>query len=83
MPFLGFVGRGKMLLGCHLVGYGDVSAVLGVDVIHHLPEERAVGRGVLHLVYGNIIMYHLMNDDILNIVFREVESLADFQFEVI
>ena len=55
----------------------------GVDALHLLAEEAAVGRGIAEVVDGDVIMDHLMEDGILDERFRQVDAGVDTENEVL
>lgn len=61
---------------------GYVSAISCVYVLHHLPEQRPVSTLVLQSVDKYIIMYHLMNDNVLKLIFRQIEMSAYTESEI-
>lgn len=64
------------------VGNSELSAKTLVDGFHHLAKDFAMGRGVFNPVYTDIVMYHLMDDGVLPLLFRQVEAGAELQPEV-
>ena len=71
-----------MVLG-QFVGDGDVPVTGGVNTLHLLTEEAAVGGGVAEVVNGDVIMDHLMEDSILNEGFGQVDAGVDAEDEVL
>ena len=55
----------------------------GIDAMHLAAEELAVGGSVVELVDGDVIMNHLMEDGILNELFRQVKTCIDTKDEVL
>ena len=55
----------------------------GVDARHFAAEELAVGGGVVELVDGDVIMDHLMEDGVLDELFRQVKTGIDTEDEVL
>ena len=53
-----------------------------VDPLHLTAEELAVRGGVTQMVHGDVIMNHLMENRVLQQLFRQVETCVDTQFEV-
>ena len=72
----------ELLLG-EAVRDGYMSVAIGVDARHLAAEEPAVGGGVAKLIDRDIIMDHLMEDGILDEVFREVDARVDAEDEVL
>ena len=56
---------------------------IGVDARHLAAKEPAVRRGVPELIDRDIIMDQLMEDGILDEVFREVDARVDAEDEVL
>ena len=65
------------------VGYAQIPAEFGVNFIHYLPENLSVCRGVFELVKSDIVVYHLMDDDVFHLTFGQVQSGVDTKFEII
>lgn len=65
-----FVGRGA-------VTYSEFAAVCYVDVVHEATKEGAVGRGVGQSVVVDKVMYHLVDDGVVDGVGREVETRGE------
>ena len=59
----------------------DVTVALSVDTLHLLAEETAVGGGVAEAIDGDVIVDHLMEDGILDKIFRQVVAGVDTQGE--
>ena len=72
----------KLLLG-EAVRDGYMSVTVGIDARHLAAEEPAVGGGVAKLIDRDIIMDHLMEDGVLDEVFREVDARVDAEDEVL
>ena len=72
----------ELLLG-EAIGDGYMSVTVGVDARHLAAEEQAVGGGVAKLIDRDIIMDHLMEDGVLDEVFREVDARVDAEDEVL
>lgn len=53
-----------------------------VDPLHLTAEELAVRGGITQMVHGDVIMNHLVQDCVLQQLFRQVETCVDTQFEV-
>ena len=62
---------------------GDVPAKATVDVVHDLTEEAPVCRRVLQLVVADVVVYHLVDDDVLQLALRQVDTRVDAQAEVV
>ena len=56
---------------------------IGIDARHLAAKEQAVGGGVAKLIDRDIIMDHLMEDGVLDEVFREVDARVDAEDEVL
>lgn len=65
------------------VRYRHIATEALVDVRHHLPEDASVGTCVLHLVRQDIVVYHLVDDRILNHIFRQVDKGAYRKDEIV
>ena len=74
-------GLCALLVG-EAMGDGDVTVALGVDTRHVLAEEPAVGGGVAKLVDGDEVMDHLMDDGVLDKVFRQINAGIDAEDEI-
>ena len=78
------LGLGRVVdCGGIFMTYGDVAAVLGIDIIHQQHEERAMHRTVYQPIVGYEVVYHLMDDDIFYLVGGECEASADADLEVV
>lgn len=75
-------GLCALLVG-EAMGDGDVTVALGVDTRHVLAEEPAVGGGVAKLVDGDEVMDHLMDDGVLDEVFRQINAGIDAENKVL
>ena len=53
-----------------------------VDPLHLTAEELAVRGGITQMVHGDVIMNHLVQDCVLQQLFRQVITCVDTQFEV-
>ena len=71
------------LLLCTSVRNGDVPAEPVVDVAHHLSEESAVCRSVFQLVVADVVVYHLVDDNVLQLVFGQVDAGIDAEAKVV
>ncbi len=60
-----------------------MTVAFGVDSFHFTAEELAVRGGVAEVVDGNIIVNHLMEDSILDELFRQVKTGIDTEDEVL
>ena len=74
-------GLCALLVG-EAMGDGDVTVALGVDTRHVLAEEPAVGGGIAKLVDSDEVMDHLMEDGVLDEVFRQINAGIDTQDEI-
>ena len=72
----------ELLLG-EAVRDGYMSVAIGIDARHLAAKEPAVGGGVAKLIDRDIIMDHLMEDGVLDEVFREVDARVDAENEVL
>ncbi len=59
-----------------------MAVAFGIDTLHLLAEESAVGGGVAEMVDGDVVMDHLMKDGVLHEFFRQVNAGIDTQNEV-
>lgn len=75
------VGR-CTFVGCRAVAYGQFASVGYIDAVHEATKQRAVGRGVMQSVVVYEIMYHLVDDGVVDGVGCEVETGGDAQLEV-
>ena len=71
------------LFGSALMGNRDMPFETLVDIVHHLTEYLSMSTCVLNTVEVNIIMYHLMDDSIFHLIFRQVKADADTETEVV
>ena len=71
------------LFGSALMGNRDMPSETQVDIVHHLTEYLSMSTCVLNTVEVNIIMYHLMDDSIFHLIFRQVKADADTETEVV
>ena len=62
---------------------GDVAGKAVVDVGHHLAEETPVGGCVTKTIEKDVAMNHLMDDDVVKFVFRQVVEGAETQVQVV
>ena len=69
-----FAGRSAALFAA--MPHSDVPAVLEVYVIHHPAEDLPVGGRVPDPVHKDIVVNHLVNDDILPFGLRKVKGGA-------
>ena len=60
-----------------------MTIAFGIDAMHLAAEELAVGGSVVELVDGDVIMDHLMEDGILDELFRQVKTGIDTEDEVL
>ena len=65
------------------MGNRDMPSETQVDVVHHLPKDLSMRTCVLYAVEMDIIMYHLMDDSVLNFAFRQVKTDADTETEIV
>ena len=83
MPARPFVLHLFFLLFGTLVGDGDVPSIIGVDACHLHAEEWTVSGTVVEMVHVNIIMYHLMDKNVIEFVLGKVSSEAEAYAEII
>ena len=76
-------GANETVLPQVAVRHCDVAVELPVDVLHQLPEDCPVGRGVVYLVGDDEVVNHFVEDNVLQLGSRQVERLADADDEVI
>lgn len=81
MPSWRRVGRGTFV-GRRAVAYGQFASVGYIDAVHEATKQRAVGRGVMQSVVVYEIMYHLVDDGVVDGAGCEVETGGDAQLEV-
>ena len=60
-----------------------MTAVTGVDVVHHLAKDASVGRCVFQLIIADIVVYHFVQDDVFTLVLRQFSTRVDAEFEII
>lgn len=65
------------------MGYGDVAAVLGIDVGHDSTEYLAVRAAVLQLVVADVVVDHLVENRVLYLLLGQIHPGADAQREVV
>ncbi len=65
------------------IGDGDMAFSFGVDARHFASEELSVRGCVFPLINSDIVMYHLMDDGILNEFLRQVKTRIDTKDEVL
>ena len=56
--------------------------VLLIDILHHLTEHGAMRRCVLQLVETYIVVDHLVDESVLQLLLREIKPPADAQGKV-
>ena len=54
-----------------------------VDVVHHLAKNLTMSTCVLNAIEIDVIVYHLMDDSVLNFAFRQVKTDADTETEIV
>lgn len=59
------------------LGRNANTPTVGVDLLHHLPEQHAVGRGVLETARNDVKMYHLVKQHALELKLVKVVIIAD------
>ena len=65
------------------MGNRDMPSETLVDVVHHLPKDLSMSTCVLDAVEMDVIVYHLMDDSVLNFAFRQVKTDADTETEIV
>lgn len=60
-----------------------MTVTLGIDTCHLTTEELPMSRCVSPLIDSDIVMNHLMEDGVLNKLFRQVDAGIDTQHEVL
>ena len=55
---------------------GDMTPVLPVNPLHHVPEQPAVGRCILAPAYPDVAVDHLVYHGVLNLGLGQVEPAA-------
>lgn len=60
----------------------DISAVGDVDALHYGAEYGTVGRGVAESVVMDKIVYHLMDDSVVDRFLRQVKTRGYAQLKV-
>ena len=65
------------------MGNRDMPSETLVDVVHHLPKHLTMSTCVLDAVEMDVIVYHLMDDSVLNFAFRQVKTDADTETEIV
>lgn len=65
-------------IGSTFVPYGQMTAAVRVYTFHHFAENSAVSGSIPQMIVGNIIMYHLVDDNIFQFFFGQIETAADF-----
>ena len=65
------------------MGNRDMPSETQVDVVHHLPKDLSMSTCVLNAVEMDVIVYHLMDDSVLNFAFRQVKTDADTETEIV
>ena len=78
---LSFPLRLLALLGREAIGDTDMPSY-GIQTIHLRSEKATMRRAVLQLVDRNIIMNHLMEDDVFYHVLRQVYAGVDTQDKI-
>ena len=73
----------RLLLGSEPVGDGDVPAIFVVEFLHSGSEELAVGGSVAPLVDQNLVVDHLVQENVLEFVFGEIVLRADADAEIV
>lgn len=70
-----------LLLYGRCVANADIAPIASVDIMHHATKDFTVGRGVLQLAGKDAVVYHFMNDGILQQRFVHVPTIADDQLK--
>ena len=61
---------------------GDMPAEVTVDIVHHLHKNSAVRRRVAELMVTDIVMNHLVDKRILQLLLGIIETLTDTQAKI-
>ena len=72
-----------LLLGIHLARNTDMPTKTFINIVHKRLKHSPMSRSIFDAVVGNVIMNHLMNDDILNLPLRQVNSLIYAQLKIV
>jgi hypothetical protein len=73
---------GQFLIGRAMTN-GNVSLETGIYIIHHTTENPAVCRGVLQVVRQDVIVYHLVDDSVVEELGCGGSMAANDQKEVV
>lgn len=65
------------------MGNRDMPSEMLVYVVHHLAKDLSMSTCVLNAVEMDIIMYHLMDNSVLNFIFGQVKTYADTETEIV
>ena len=65
------------------MGNRDMPSETQVDVVHHLAKNLTMSTCVLNAIEIDVIVYHLMDDSVLNFAFRQVKTDADTETEIV
>ncbi len=65
------------------MGNRDMPSETQVDVVHHLAKDLTMSTCVLNAIEIDVIVYHLMDDSVLNFAFRQVKTDADTETEIV
>lgn len=65
------------------MGNRDMPSETQVDVVHHLAKNLTMSTCVLNAIEIDVIVYHLMDDSVLNFAFWQVKTDADTETEIV
>ena len=83
MPTLASFRKLLFLFRSALMGNRDMPSETQVDVVHHLAKDLTMSTCVLNAIEIDVIVYHLMDDSVLNFAFRQVKTDADTETEIV
>ena len=64
------------------MGHGDVTVIFPVDFIHHPAEDSPVRRCVTQVAPGDVVVYHLVDYDIVPLILRQVKFGTQSDLEI-
>ncbi len=62
--------------------HNNMPTIFGIDFVHHRPKNPPVRRRILHIPTCYIKVYHLVNDDILPLLRRQIKFRAQTNLEI-
>lgn len=65
------------------MGNRDMPSETLIDVVHHLAKNLTMSTCVLNAIEIDVIVYHLMDDSVLNFAFWQVKTDADTETEIV